>query len=366
MSNYNLKILIVEDDEDDYFLLYEELSCIELWKLQVDWVSTFEEAIEKIGSSTYDVYLFDYNLGSYNGLELIETLSKKGLISPVIMITGQYDKKIDMRAMQAGVDDFLVKGRFDAELLERSIRYAIERKRMEKQKEEFISVVSHELRTPLTAIKGSMGLILLGTTGPVSEETKKMVDVSERNCERLIRIVNDLLDAQKIAAGKLDIDQAPVEIVSVLMQALEAHTGYAEQLGVTLRFQSQASDSLWIEGDEARLLQVMANLLSNATKFSPQGGQVTVLLDQLDHATIRIGVADEGPGIPHELRGSIFGKFTQADGSTTRNHTGTGLGLNIARSIVELHGGQIGFDTEIGKGSTFFFQLPLAKAELAC
>lgn len=356
MNNERLNILLVEDDEDDYFLLHEELSAVGTWQPHVDWVSTYEEALSKIETSDYDVYFFDYNLGAFNGLQLLESIAGNRLSGPVIMITGKYDKKLDYNAMEAGIDDFLVKGRFDADMLERSIRYALERKKIEKQKDAFISVVSHELRTPLTSIKGSLGLISLGTVGPITEETKKMVDISERNCDRLIGIVNDLLDAQKLAAGKLEIDRLPLEIGEVLTKALEAHAGYAEKHNVLLRLET-STEAAWVEGDEARLLQVMANLLSNATKYSPDGGQITVHLEQVDNAKIRIGIADEGPGIPEAFRASIFGKFSQADTATTRKYAGTGLGLNIAKSIVLLHHGQIGFDTG-PDGTTFFFDLP--------
>lgn len=358
MSCKTLNILIVEDDEDDFFLLKEELLEIEQWELHIEWVSTIEEANQEICNDGFDVFLLDYNLGEKTSLQLLESIPIHKISGPVIMITGQNDKRVDQRALEAGVADFLVKGKFDAEILERSIRYAIERKKVDRQKAEFVSVISHELRTPLTSIKGSLELISVGATGEINEETKTMIKISSKNCDRLIKIVNDLLDTQKLCAGRLEIQSKPTNLVPLLKTALEAHAGYVQKPDDGLKF-IYFEDEAWIRGDEARLLQVMANLLSNASKFSPKDGQIIVKLDAIDSQKIRVSVIDQGPGIPEQFQASIWGKFNQVDSTNERKHGGTGLGLNIAKSIIELHGGIIDFDTSDGKGTSFYFELPL-------
>ncbi len=235
-----------------------------------------------------------------------------------------------------------------------------ERKKIDQMKNEFVSTVSHELRTPLTSIMGSLGLIQAGAMGEISEQARAMVDIAYKNSDRLVRLINDILDVEKIESGKLVFRVESLEIDQVIAEAIEANAGFAVQHAVTLR----AVDSLpghRVEGDRDRLNQVLTNLLSNAIKFSPQGAEVEVRLRRAG-AGVRVEVSDRGPGIPEEFQPEIFEKFAQADGSDTRRIGGTGLGLSIAKAIVERLGGSIGFETEIGKGTTFHFELPHVRA----
>jgi signal transduction histidine kinase len=264
-----------------------------------------------------------------------------------------------MAAMQAGAMDYLIKGRIDADRLERSIRYALARKKVERQKDDFVATVNHELRTPITSIKGSLGIALHAYGEAIPEEVHEMLEVAVRNCERLIRIVNDLLDVQKVQSGKLELEVTPLDVDALIEQAVAANEGYAHAQGVSLFTASNIEAGTQIEGDEGRLLQVMANLLSNAIKYSPGGGVVTVNAEEAGGA-VRIEIIDDGPGIPEEFRSSVFGRFEQASESKGKQVT-SGLGLNIARSLVDLHNGEIGFETEMGSGTTFYFTLPLMK-----
>ena len=243
-----------------------------------------------------------------------------------------------------------------ARMLTGLVRDITARKQLDKMKSEFISTVSHELRTPLTSIKGSLGLVKSGTVGAIPDKLKRMLDIAYENSDRLVRLINDILDIEKIAAGKMEFSMAPLELEPLLERAIEANREYGAQYGVSFVLTESVAQAQ-VEGDHGRLMQVLANLLSNAAKFSPRASRVEIALRRHGNG-FRIAVADQGPGIPKEFRGRIFQRFAQADSSDTRQKGGTGLGLSITRAIVERHGGAIGFDTEPGKGTTFYFDLP--------
>lgn len=240
-----------------------------------------------------------------------------------------------------------------------------ELKRIDRLKTEFVSTVSHELRTPLTSIRGSLGLISGGVAGKLPDAAMKLIGIAKNNCERLIRLINDILDIEKIESGKMQLDLQPMALMPLMVQAIAANEGFglASNVSLTLHCDDPA---LQVNVEADRLTQVVTNLLSNALKFSPPGGTVEVHVAQAGLG-VRVEVRDHGPGIPEEFRTRIFQKFSQADSSDTRQKGGTGLGLNISRAIVERMGGSIGFETRLGEGTTFFFELPLwlSPAEVA-
>ncbi|MGQ2979022.1 MAG: ATP-binding protein [Polaromonas sp.] len=231
-------------------------------------------------------------------------------------------------------------------------------KQIDRIKSEFVSTVSHELRTPLTSIRGSLGLIAGGVGGPLPDPVKKLVEIAKNNCERLIRLINDILDIEKIESGKMQLDLRETALKPLLEQTLAANEGFGTAKNVSLRlFCPDATLQVLVDSD--RLTQVITNLLSNAMKFSPPGETVEVLVSRAGLG-VRVEVRDRGPGIPPEFRKRIFQKFSQADSSDTRQVAGTGLGLSISRAIVERLGGLIGFESEAGRGTTFFLELPLS------
>jgi PAS domain S-box-containing protein len=228
----------------------------------------------------------------------------------------------------------------------------------DKAKKEFISTVSHELRTPLTSMKGALGLALSGSIGEMPEKVDKMVSMASSNCDRLITLINDILDLEKIEAGKMDFKMEELDLEALVDSAIEANRFYAEKYGVTLVRQTEEIEGGYITlGDQNRLMQVMDNLLSNAAKFSPKGQEVRISLS-LYRGWIRVSVRDFGQGIPKAAQATIFDKFTQADSSDTRSKGGTGLGLSIARLIVNEHKGRIFFGSEENVGTEFFADLP--------
>lgn len=231
-----------------------------------------------------------------------------------------------------------------------------QRKEMDRMKSEFISTVSHELRTPLTSIRGSLGLIAAGALGRLPQKLESMIRIAHSNSERLVRIINDILDIEKIESGKLELYPRKVPLGSFLKLAVEANEAYGAKFSVRFVLE-EGSEHLEVMADHDRLMQVMSNLLSNAAKFSPSGSQVMVRAYRRG-GNARVEVEDRGTGIPEEFRGRIFEKFAQADSSATRRFEGTGLGLAITRQLVEAMGGRIGFDTETGRGTTFHFELP--------
>lgn len=231
-----------------------------------------------------------------------------------------------------------------------------ELKRIDRMKSEFVSTVSHELRTPLTSIRGSLGLVSGGVAGVLPDRAKSLVEIAKNNCERLIRLINDILDSEKIESGKMQFELQPLELLPVLQRTLADNEGFAAQHQVTLALHAPRQP-LKAMVDSDRLLQVMTNLLSNAIKFSPAQSTVLVLLGR--HAGhVRVEVSDNGPGIPEEFRQRMFQKFSQADSSDTRQKGGTGLGLAISKAIVERMGGSLGFISKVDVGTTFFFELP--------
>lgn len=237
-----------------------------------------------------------------------------------------------------------------------------ERKQIERMKNEFVSTVSHELRTPLTSIRGSLGLIAGGVAGEIPAQARMLVDIAHNNAERLVRLINDILDVEKIESGKLEFHNRNLDLMPLVEQALSDNQAYGAQLGVSFTL-TQSAREAWVYGDSDRLLQVMANLLSNAAKFSPRGATVSVAATQPQPGWVRVAVQDHGPGIPPEFHARIFEKFAQADSSDTRQKGGTGLGLSITRALVEKMNGFIGFDSTPGVGTTFYFELPLQRQQ---
>jgi len=234
-----------------------------------------------------------------------------------------------------------------------------ERKKIERMKNEFISTVSHELRTPLTSINGSLGLLNGGVAGPLPEQAQQLVQIAKINTDRLTHLVNDILDIEKLEFGQLKLKPEPLAVYDVLQEALTQNKAYADKYQVALRLQPGPNlSALCLYLDKFRLLQVLSNLISNAVKFSPSHAEVTLSYYQTEQG-VEIRVQDRGCGIAPSFRSKIFQKFAQADNTDSRSNQGSGLGLNISKTLVEMMQGSIDFSSEIGSGTTFMLWFPL-------
>jgi len=242
-------------------------------------------------------------------------------------------------------------------LLLRDIR---ERKRVERLKNEFVSTVSHELRTPLTAIRGALGLLAGGAVGAVPQSQQQLLEIARQNCEQLSMLINDILDIEKLTAGKMLLQLQPYAVKSLLLEAKNRNLPLAQQKGVSLTVQPDVNPELTVKVDDSRLQQVFANLLANAIRFSPPQGEVRLQALQLGNK-VRIQVLDQGPGVPADFIPRLFQKFSQADSSDSRQLGGTGLGLAICKELIERMGGDIGYQP-LPQGACFYFDLAITES----
>uniref|UniRef100_UPI00375295F2 sensor histidine kinase n=1 Tax=Undibacterium sp. TaxID=1914977 RepID=UPI00375295F2 len=233
-----------------------------------------------------------------------------------------------------------------------------ERKRIDKMKDEFISTVSHELRTPLTSISGALALMANGVMGDIPEKFKTMLQIAQKNSQRLSVLINDLLDMEKVSAGELQFKIETLSLAPILQAALESNmaTGIERMISMAI---DNPYPALAIAIDAQRLLQVLSNLLSNAIKYSPNHGHIQITVQMIDDK-VRIAVKDQGPGIPAEFQSRMFHKFAQADSSDTRQRGGTGLGLAISKELIEAMQGKLHFSSIYGEGACFYVDLPIA------
>lgn len=381
----NAKVLIVDDQLANVRLL-ERMLRNSGYVFVTSTMNPFEVCSLHF-KNRYDLILLDLHMPGMDGFKVMEGLKEiesDGYL-PVIVVTAQPVYKL--RALEAGAKDFVSKpfdmfevntrihnmlevrllykerSRMDQILREKNSELEGARSAAEKAnlaKSDFLATVSHELRTPLTSIHGALALIAGGVAGELPATAKPLVDIAYKNSERLILLVNDILDMEKIEAGKMEFNIAPLKLMSLLLQALDGNRAYAEQYKVDYVLESESASELssaLVSVDGNRMMQVLANLLSNAAKYSPLGGKVLITVARIGHH-LRVTVIDNGPGISDEFRTRIFQKFAQADSSDARQKGGTGLGLSIAKAIIEKMGGNIGFDTHPGVQTAFFVELP--------
>jgi len=241
------------------------------------------------------------------------------------------------------------------------LRDITERQKVDRLKDEFVSTVSHELRTPLTAIKGSLDIVTKGLNLDLPEQASSMLDISNRNVERLLTLINDILDISKLESGEVNFVIEKIKIKPFIKNITEMNQEYAKKYNTIFKCINCDND-VSVNVDRDRLEQVMSNLLSNAAKYSPENVPVEIFT-AVNDGVIRVSVKDYGPGIPEDFQNSLFEKFTQSDSGDTRQVGGTGLGLNISKMIIEKLGGRLGFETVIDKETTFYFELPIVKTD---
>lgn len=305
----------------------------------------FQMLLSAADGERYQVYLREY-LAS----------GQARILGSVVEAMGRHQHG-ETFPIEFAVSDLHLSGRH---LFTAIVRDVTERKKLDRMKNEFISTVSHELRTPLTSIRGALGLIAGGAVGEVSVKVKELVDIACSNSERLVRLINDILDIEKIESGRMEFRSEPVAVDAATRQAIEGLEDYARQRGVDYIL-NVTSEPLIVRGDADRVQQVLINLLSNAAKFSSAGTTVKVHVSR-NAQWVRVDIADQGPGIDAEFKTRIFQKFAQADASPARVKGGTGLGLSICKAIVEQLGGTIGYTTALKAGTVFYFELPVTES----
>ena len=379
-----LRVLIVDDDEDDYLLTADLLAEADPAGYELSRAADFDAGVAALRAGRADVALVDYRLGGRNGVELLRVVQGDPAAPPVVLLTGQGDALVDRAAMEAGAADYLNKTTLDATTLERTIRYAVALRRAEHEratlaearaakfeadvrreeaeaanraKDDFLALLSHELRTPLNAVLGWVQLLKLGDVD--AETTAQALDAIERNARTQAQLVGDLLDVSRIVAGKIELRCEPLDLAAVARAAVEACLPTAKQKNVALR--ADLPGEAPMVGDAVRLQQVLWNLLNNAVKFTPAGGEVRLQLEAANgqDAVHTVTVNDDGEGIDAQTLPHVFERFRQADGGSARQHGGLGLGLSLVKHLVEAHGGSATARSDgPGQGSTFAVRLP--------
>ena len=356
ITNLINTILLIEDNLGDARLLREMLGEQGSNNIELTHVQSMSEAEKYLSQRAVDMILLDLGLPDARDLGAIRRAHAAAPCVPLVVLTGLDDESLAKQALQEGAQDYLIKGQIEARGLLRALRYATERKRLERLKDEFVSTVSHELRTPLTSISGSLRLLTSNAAGNLPRPMARLLAIAHTNSQRLVRLVNDILDIEKMEAGRVVFNFRRAEVRSVVKQAIDANQGFAGDYGVRVRLEDGciAAD---VRADPDRLLQVVTNLLSNAIKFSPADGEVVVAIEKKPDV-VRITVRDHGPGIPTDFKPLIFEKFAQADAGNDRKKGGTGLGLSIVKQIVDRLCGEVGFAEAPGGGTIFHVQLP--------
>jgi signal transduction histidine kinase len=363
-------VLLIEDNPGDADLV--RLRLVETDPpVKVDCVSRLSEALKSLAIKTPALVLLDLNLPDSNGAETFRRVLEKAPNVPIVILSGQDDESLAIKAVHHGVQDYLIKGDITSKQLERAVRYAIERqgllraldltrKQQLEFKNEFLSHVSHELRAPLTSIHQYVSLVLDGLSGPVLAEQADHLRTALKSVTQLQAMIRDLLEATRAESGKMRIEPRCVSIGEVIGNALSMMIRLAEQKKIKVEATVDPEIPL-VYADPDRILEVLVHLLDNAIKFTAESGtvQVKASMVETDPSAVYISVNDTGRGIKPEAVPRIFERLFQGGDAMDGHHTGLGLGLYLAKEIVSLHGGRMWAASEPGSGSTFSFHLPV-------
>lgn len=369
MNDAQTHVLLIEDNPGDADLV--RLRLIEGDRaVEVDCVTRLADGLASMARKQPSIVLLDLNLPDSHGADTYRMVVEKAPGVPVVILSGQNDKALAMKALNQGVQDYLVKGEITTSDLERAMRYAIERQAMIRSvemsrvqqlefKDQFLSHVSHELRTPLTCIDQFVNIIRDGLAGPINPEQRYHLDTVLSSVHQLQAMIRDLLEATRAESGKIRIEPCRLEIGGLIQQAVSmmGATAKEKQVGLKVALNTRIP---FVYADPDRILEVLINLIDNGIKFTPPGGTIMVKTSTMetDPDMVYVSVADDGCGMGSEAKALIFERLYQNLHSDDQCGRGLGLGLFIAKELVELHSGRIWVVSEIGSGSTFSFTLP--------
>jgi signal transduction histidine kinase len=370
MNDQSKNVLLIEDNPGDADLI--RLRLVEgKTPVAVNCVDRLSDGLAYLAEQPPSVVLLDLNLPDSHGAETFRKVLEKAPNVPVVILSGQDDEALAIKALHQGVQDYLVKGDITRGELDRAMRHAVERQALlrsleisRKQqlefKNQFLSHVSHELRTPLTCIYQYVTILLDGLAGEINAEQKDHLGTVLRSVNQLGAMVRDLLEASRAESGKIRLEPRCVSITDLIRTAASMMQATAREKGVGLEIAADSSIP-FIHGDPDRILEVLINLIDNGIKFTPAEGAVTVQASRIpaDPDFICITVMDTGCGIKPEARALVFERLYQDPNAIDNSRKGLGLGLFIAKELVELHGGRIWVASEPGSGSSFSFTLPL-------
>jgi signal transduction histidine kinase len=364
------RVLLVEDEPGYARFLREVLAEAEGSAHELTWVASLEDALQQLANLRFDIVLLDLGLPDADGNEALLRVAATAPATPLVVLSARHDLEVALESMRLGAQEYLVKGQAEHALLPRAIRYAVERKRLQEAaasareeaeranavKDEFLAMLGHELRNPLAPIVTGVELMRLrGATG-----VERELSVIERQVQNLVRLVDDLLDVSRIARGKIELARAEVDIADAVADGVEAalplFASQNHQLTVDV-----PRNVLFVEADRMRLAQVVANLLTNAGKYTKPGGNVAISA-RAEGAELVLRVRDDGIGMERELLERAFRPFEQGTRPLDRAAGGLGLGLAIVNSIVTLHGGSVTAASDgRDKGSELTVRLPLMR-----
>jgi signal transduction histidine kinase len=370
MNQEPAHILLIEDNPGDADLV--RLRLVETNSaVQVNCVPRLSDALACLDLDTPALVLLDLNLPDSHGAETFRRILQKAPNVPIVILSGQADEALGSKAVQQGVQDYLVKADVTSKQLERALRYAVERqgllralditrKQQLEFKNRFLSHVSHELRTPLTCIHQYVTLLLDGLAGPVAPEQTDHLKIVLKSVNQLHAMIRDLLEATRADSGTLRIESRCIDIGELIRQCVAMMRPSAAEKRVAIEVTVDPAIPL-VYADPDRALEVLINLIDNAIKFTPAEGSVIVKASfvETDPSSVYLSVSDTGRGIPQDALPRVFERLYQDPDAVDGNRSGLGLGLYIAREIVVLHGGRMWVASEPGSGSTFSFTLPL-------
>jgi signal transduction histidine kinase len=358
----SIRALLIEDNPGDARLIREMLRDAggAARAIDVSVADRLSSGLEHLREHGADLVLLDLSLPDSSGLETFDALHGAAPTTPVVVLSGLADESVAVTAVHRGAQDYLVKGQVDGGALLRSMRYAIERQRLEAaraelelQRDEFFSSVSHDLRTPVAAIKAAIGVVLANEPQNMPAPLHRLLGNIDLAADELTRLIEDLLEIARLQAGRVALWRSTADLRDVVARAVRAVEPLAAERKQTLEV-NQPDRPVLADVDGDRLGRVLRNLLANAQKYGRERGSIVVQLEELPDQ-VRISVADDGPGIPVEDQARIFERFYRVSGAAA---AGTGLGLAIAKGLVELHGGTLSVMSTLGAGSTFTVTLP--------